>query len=49
VLSFLRALQIEGLSDNAKDRALFCREFILPKTAAAAKYITLYRKLMNDP
>jgi len=45
VLAFLRALQSPQLNVYVKDRRLFCEKFILPKTAFAAKYITLYRKL----
>jgi len=49
VLAFLKALQVQELSSFARDRRMFCEKYILPKTASAAKYITLYRKLMSEP
>lgn len=48
VLSFLRALRQRPFSEWAEDRVDFCRQFVLPKTKVAAKYIGLYRKLRDS-
>jgi len=45
VISFL---QYYGLSTYPSDSAEFCEEIILPRTIQAAKFITLYRKLMKE-
>ncbi|XP_069677105.1 MKRN2 opposite strand protein isoform X2 [Periplaneta americana] len=47
VLTFLCNLRYEKLSKAATNRTMFCETFIVPRTTAAGKYISLYRKL-ND-
>ncbi|XP_067007908.1 MKRN2 opposite strand protein [Anabrus simplex] len=45
VLTFLRNLDYGNLSKAASSRTTFCENFIVPRTTAAGKYISLYRKL----
>lgn len=45
VLTFLVTLAYGNLSEAARNRTLFCEKFIIPRTSAAGKYISLYRKL----
>ncbi|XP_063232920.1 MKRN2 opposite strand protein [Bacillus rossius redtenbacheri] len=45
VLSFLCKLRYGNLSEAAMNRTVFCESFILPRTTAAGKYISLFRKL----
>lgn len=45
VLTFLVTLGYGNLSEAARNRTLFCEKFIVPRTTAAGKYISLYRKL----
>lgn len=47
VLTFLRALDYGTLSIAAANRTSFCERFIVPRTTAAGKYISLYRKLRD--
>uniref|UniRef100_T1JLW0 MKRN2 opposite strand protein n=1 Tax=Strigamia maritima TaxID=126957 RepID=T1JLW0_STRMM len=48
VLTFLRLLQLPYLFQYLSDRTFFCQKFILPRTLTAAKYITLFRKILNE-
>ncbi|XP_050308903.1 MKRN2 opposite strand protein [Anthonomus grandis grandis] len=45
VLTFLVTLGYGQLSEAARNRTVFCEKFIVPRTTAAGKYISLYRKL----
>lgn len=45
VLAFLQKLEHDLLSNAANSSIYFCEKFILPRTTAAGKYISLYRKL----
>lgn len=47
VLAFLRRLDYGSLSRAAHNRTLFCERYIMPRTTAAGKYISLYRKLRD--
>jgi len=47
VLTFLRNLCYGNLSKAATSRTMFCENFIVPRTTAAGKYISLYRKLSD--
>ena len=47
VLTFLRNLCYGNLSKAATSRTVFCENFIVPRTTAAGKYISLYRKLSD--
>lgn len=47
VLTFLRNLRYGNLSKAAGSRTVFCENFIVPRTTAAGKYISLYRKLSD--
>lgn len=47
VLTFLRNLRHGNLSKAATCRTTFCENFIVPRTTAAGKYISLYRKLSD--
>lgn len=47
VLTFLRNLRYGNLSKAAACRTTFCENFIVPRTTAAGKYISLYRKLSD--
>ncbi|CAB4066565.1 KPNA5_6 [Lepeophtheirus salmonis] len=48
VLSFLRALKQNPFSSLSRNKVKFCERFILPKTTVAAKYIALYRKIIQS-
>ncbi|GBP38062.1 MKRN2 opposite strand protein [Eumeta japonica] len=48
VLAFLRALDCGELSEKAKDPKLFCKQYVVPRTSAAGKYISLYRQLKRQ-
>lgn len=48
VLSFLRSLRYGRLSEAADNRTEFCEKFIIPRTTAAGKYISLFRKLRQS-
>ncbi|XP_050362310.1 MKRN2 opposite strand protein [Nymphalis io] len=48
VLAFLRALDCGELSDRARDPKLFCKRYVVPRTSAAGKYISLYRQLKRQ-
>lgn len=48
VLEFLRILDYGTLSDAAKNRNTFCEHYIIPRTTAAGKYISLYRKIRDN-
>lgn len=45
VLAFLQKLEHDTLSKAARSSTYFCEKFIVPRTTAAGKYISLYRKL----
>lgn len=45
VLTFLQKLEHDTLSKAARSSTYFCEKFIVPRTTAAGKYISLYRKL----
>lgn len=47
VLSFLKSLEYGSVSKAASSRTVFCEQFIVPRTTAAGKYISLYRKLKS--
>lgn len=47
VLEFLRRLNYGTLSAAAKNRTTFCEHYIIPRTTAAGKYISLYRKIRD--
>lgn len=48
VLTFLEKIKYENLSKFACDRTKFCENYIVPKTTAASKFISLYRKLCRS-
>lgn len=48
VLAFLRALDCGELSEKARDPKLFCKQYVVPRTSAAGKYISLYRQLKRQ-
>eukprot|EP00096_Caligus_rogercresseyi_P008874 TRINITY_DN2889_c0_g1_i1.p1 TRINITY_DN2889_c0_g1~~TRINITY_DN2889_c0_g1_i1.p1 ORF type:complete len:281 (+),score=83.66 TRINITY_DN2889_c0_g1_i1:100-942(+) len=48
VLAFLRALKQNPFSALSHNKVTFCERFILPKTTLAAKYIALYRKIIQS-
>lgn len=48
VLAFLRALDCGELSEKAHDPKLFCKQYVVPRTSAAGKYISLYRQLKRQ-
>ncbi|GLH11807.1 hypothetical protein R5R35_013506 [Gryllus longicercus] len=48
VLAFLQKVQCGELSEAAVSRTTFCERFIVPRTTAAGKYISLYRKLKHS-
>lgn len=48
VLEFLRRLEYGSLSETAKNRNKFCEQYIVPRTTAAGKYISLFRKIRDN-
>ncbi|KAG8238361.1 hypothetical protein J437_LFUL018004 [Ladona fulva] len=49
VLAFLRSLDSGGLSYAAAGSKMsFCEKFIIPRTTAAGKYVSVYRRVRND-
>ena len=48
VLSFLRLLRLHDNIPSMGSRPKFCEKFIVPKTTEAARYISLYRKLLAE-
>jgi hypothetical protein len=48
VLMFLQALRYGILSESALNKTLFCEKYIVPRTTAAGKYISLYRKIRDQ-
>ncbi|XP_013398927.2 MKRN2 opposite strand protein [Lingula anatina] len=48
VLGFLQYMGLDKCLPCASNRTEFCAKMIVPKTTAAAKYISLYRKLYKD-
>ncbi|KAI8427604.1 hypothetical protein MSG28_002097 [Choristoneura fumiferana] len=48
VLAFLRTLDCGELSEKARDPKLFCKQYVVPRTSAAGKYISLYRQLKRQ-
>ena len=47
VLDFLQRLNYGTLSAAAQNRTTFCERYIVPRTTAAGKYISLYRKIRD--
>lgn len=47
VLEFLTRLGYGTLSTMAQHRNRFCEHYIIPRTTAAGKYISLYRKIRD--
>lgn len=47
VLNFLQRLNYGTLSAAAQNRTTFCERYIVPRTTAAGKYISLYRKIRD--
>lgn len=47
VLEFLQRLRYGALSEAAQNRSTFCEQYIIPRTTAAGKYISLYRKIRD--
>lgn len=47
VLEFLSRLGYGTLSTFAQNRNRFCEHYIIPRTTAAGKYISLYRKIRD--
>ena len=48
VLEFLVHLRHYPLSNRAKNKVEFVRQYVVPKTSQAGKFITLYRKLKSN-
>lgn len=48
VLDFLARLGYGTLSSMAQHRNKFCEHYIIPRTTAAGKYISLYRKIRDQ-
>lgn len=48
VLTFLQSLNSGHISKCAQDKHLFCKEFVLPRTTIAARYLFIYRQLKNQ-
>lgn len=48
VLDFLQLLNYGMLSAAAQNRTKFCERYIVPRTTAAGKYISLYRKIRDN-
>lgn len=48
VLDFLRHLQYEDTSQFVHDRQTFSTKFVVPKTAYAAKFITIFRRVKDN-
>lgn len=48
VLTFLRLLKIKQLRPSLANKTQFCKDFIIPRTRVAAKYIALYRQIRRD-
>ena len=47
VLEFLTRLKHYPLSNRAKNKVEFVKQYVVPKTSQAGKYISLYRKLRS--
>jgi len=39
---------VEAGAERSDMRTVFCRTYVMPHTARAAKYISLYRRLRRD-
>ncbi|XP_074593935.1 MKRN2 opposite strand protein [Brevipalpus obovatus] len=48
VITFLRLLLIKDLKPSLASKTQFCKDFIVPRTKNAAKYIALYRKISRE-
>lgn len=48
VLKFLQLLGYGTLSKMAQNRTEFCEQYIIPRTTAAGKYISLFRKIRDN-
>lgn len=48
VITFLRLLHIKDLKASLTSKTQFCQDFIVPRTKNAAKYISLYRKILRE-
>ena len=41
-------LDVRDLKPSLHSKTQFCKDFIVPRTKNAAKYITLYRKVIKE-
>lgn len=48
VITFLRLLQIKALRSSLSGKTQFCKDYIVPRTKNAAKYIALYRQVVKE-
>jgi hypothetical protein len=48
VITFLRMLRVKDLKPSLHSKTQFCKDFIVPRTKNAAKYIALYRKVVKQ-
>lgn len=48
VLTFLESLCYGDLSRYSKDKNIFSQKYVIPKTANAAKYISIYRQVVKN-
>lgn len=48
VMAFLRNLQMPELRPSLKDKLTFSSHFLVPQTRNVARYIALYRKLLQE-
>ncbi len=47
-LFIYRMLRVEDLKPSLHSKTQFCKDFIVPRTKNAAKYIALYRKVVKQ-
>lgn len=48
VLAFLKMLQVKDLKPSLTSKTQFCKDFLVPRTKNAAKYIALYRQVIKE-
>jgi hypothetical protein len=48
VMTFLKMLQVKELKPSLTSKTQFCKDFIVPRTKNAAKYIALYRQVIKE-
>ncbi|XP_054157014.1 MKRN2 opposite strand protein-like [Oppia nitens] len=48
VITFLRMLDVKDLKPSLNSKTQFCKDFIVPRTKNAAKYIALYRRVVKE-